>query len=88
MAELRDRQRLELLKEIGGAKQYEIRRREVLAKLRECEQRQAQIDDMVGAHPACHAATGVIVLGRHWGLKNAYSWTVVLSLATVLIHLS
>ena len=37
MAEMRDRQRLELLKEIGGAKQYEVRRKEVLAKLRECE---------------------------------------------------
>jgi structural maintenance of chromosome 3 (chondroitin sulfate proteoglycan 6) len=45
MATMREPERLELLKEIGGTKVYEERRRETLKILEESQQRKAQFDD-------------------------------------------
>ncbi|GBF98156.1 hypothetical protein Rsub_10568 [Raphidocelis subcapitata] len=47
MANMRDSERLELLKEIGGTKVYEERRRESLRIMQETENRRAQIEEVV-----------------------------------------
>ncbi|KIZ01960.1 Structural maintenance of chromosomes protein 3, partial [Monoraphidium neglectum] len=47
MANMKDGERLELLKEIGGTKVYEERRRESLKIMQETENRRAQIEEVV-----------------------------------------
>ena len=48
MANMRDSERLELLKEIGGVKVYEERRKETAKILTETSAQRIQIEDMVG----------------------------------------
>ena len=47
MSLIKDQERLELLKEIGGTKVYEERRRESLKVMHETEGRRQRIDEMV-----------------------------------------
>ena len=47
MAHMSDAKRLELLKEIGGTRVYEERRRDSLAVMRECEGKRRGIQDLV-----------------------------------------
>lgn len=51
MAAMSDGERMQLLKEIGGTRVYEERRRESLRILSEADSRNAQIKDMVGSLP-------------------------------------
>ncbi len=56
MAAMSDAQRMELLKEIGGTRVYEERRKESLRILQEADSRGQQIKSMVGrraASPHC-----------------------------------
>ena len=48
MANMKDAERLELLKEIGGTRVYEERRRESLRIMQETEGRRAQVEEVVG----------------------------------------
>lgn len=48
MATMSDQQRLEMLKEIGGTKIYEDRRRESLKILHDTDNRRNRIQEMVG----------------------------------------
>lgn len=56
MSQMRDEQRLELLKEIGGTRVYEERRKESLRVMAEADSRNAQIRDMVSG--CAHRHTG------------------------------
>eukprot|EP00887_Chlorella_sp_A99_P005387 scaffold1.g5387.t1 len=48
MANMKDEERLNLLKEIGGTKVYEERRKESMALLRDCEGKRHRIQELVG----------------------------------------
>lgn len=65
MANMKDAERLELLKEIGGTKVYEERRRESLKIMQDTENRRAQVGrrQLSGSAPggAAHSAQ----LGQH-----------------------
>lgn len=50
-----DEQRLELLKEIGGTRVYEERRRESVRVMEECQSKRAHIQDLVRGRAACVA---------------------------------
>lgn len=65
---LQDEQRLELLKEIGGTRVYEDRRRESFRVLEECLSKRTHIQDLVGG-------VGQVQRGVGWGqcgLKQAH----------------
>ncbi|PSC68878.1 structural maintenance of chromosomes 3 [Micractinium conductrix] len=47
MANMKDEQRLELLKEIGGTRVYEDRRRESVRVMEECQAKRAHIGDLI-----------------------------------------
>jgi hypothetical protein len=49
---LQDEQRLELLKEIGGTRVYEDRRRESFRVMEECQAKRTHIQDLVGTRLA------------------------------------
>lgn len=48
MSQMRDEQRLEVLKEVGGTRVYEERRRDSLRIMQETESRRLQIQETVG----------------------------------------
>jgi structural maintenance of chromosome 3 (chondroitin sulfate proteoglycan 6) len=48
MSTMKDSERIELLKEIGGTKVYEERCAESLKVMKDAEARRAQIEDVVG----------------------------------------
>ena len=49
MTTMKDHERLELLKEVGGTKVYEERREESLKVMKETEGRRKRIEEVVGA---------------------------------------
>ena len=53
MSTMKDNERLELLKEIGGTKVYEERRRESLRILHDTDSRRQRINEVVRACIAC-----------------------------------
>lgn len=61
MANMKDSERLELLKEIGGTKVYEERRRESLRIMQETENRRAQVGPprLRAAHACVTAAPAI-----------------------------
>lgn len=50
MTTMKDHERLDLLKEIGGTKVYEERREESLKVMQETEGRRKRIEEVVGLH--------------------------------------
>ena len=58
MSTMKDHERLELLKEIGGTKVYEERRKESLKILHETDNRRSRILEVVTHELPCHV-TGV-----------------------------
>ncbi len=52
LSTMKDNERLELLKEIGGTRVYEERRRDSLKIMQENESRKAQINEVVSTAPA------------------------------------
>jgi hypothetical protein len=55
MSLIKDEERLELLKEIGGTKVYEERRRDSLKVMHETEGRRTHIEEVVSGTPCDHA---------------------------------
>ena len=55
MSTMKDHERLELLKEIGGTKVYEERRKESLKILHETDNRRSRILEVVILQLSCHA---------------------------------
>lgn len=50
MTTMKDQERLDLLKEIGGTKVYEERRKESLEVMKETEGRRKRIEEVVSTH--------------------------------------
>jgi hypothetical protein len=69
---LQDEQRLELLKEIGGTRVYEERRKESVRVMEDCQSKRTHIQDLVGP--------GVVVLA---GLLGTWCWMYCLGCAGV-----
>lgn len=68
MSLIKDEERLELLKEIGGTKVYEERRRDSLKVMHETEGRRTHIEEVVSGTPCHHASVP--------GVKGVRSWPV------------
>lgn len=62
MSLIKDEERLELLKEIGGTKVYEERRRDSLKVMHETEGRRARIEEVVRN---CNVRTCSVALQEH-----------------------
>lgn len=61
MTTMKDQERLDLLKEIGGTKVYEERREESLKVMKETEGRRKRIEEVVGALLFCKALTASLL---------------------------
>ena len=61
MSTMKDKERLELLKEIGGTKVYEDRRRESLKILHDTDNRGQQINEVVRASHCCTFLQAVMI---------------------------
>ena len=68
MSTMKDHERLELLKEIGGTKVYEERRKESLKILHETDNRRSRILEVVILKLPCHVTRECIALvfGAFW----------------------
>ena len=60
LSTMKDGERLELLKEIGGTKIYEERRRESLAILQETDNRRVRIQEVVRHSRCCSPHRGCV----------------------------
>ena len=66
---MKDHERLDLLKEIGGTKVYEERREESLKVMQETEGRRKRIEEVVGFSQLCNC--GWTSLNTHYSQSNA-----------------
>ena len=74
MSTMKDYERLELLKEIGGTKVYEERRKESLKILQETDNRRSRILEVVG-HPAILSKPEKsYMLMLNWNLSRTTWW--------------
>ena len=72
MSTMKDHERLELLKEIGGTKVYEERRKESLKILHETDNRRSRILEVVILELPYHAIRMCLVMDREiWGFVSS-----------------